>query len=134
MMIPAADPRDVVEVVVRYWYQGRPWRLRFDMNAPDPLTSIYFDEAEAATAREAIGEREERHAPLGEEWVWEEQGVTNELDDSVAIEGESVRQESQDGEKMTSRALYATAPDEDGTRAEVTTCWHHMSCLWSCLT
>jgi len=133
-MIPADQPRDVIDVSIRYWYKGRMWVLRFDMNATDPVRSIYFSEAEAAAAREAIGQREERHAPLGEEWEWEEQGVRNELVGTDAGDGGDVRQESEGGVTMTSSAVYAVTQDDGTGRAEVTTCWHHRSCLWSCIT
>lgn len=151
MMIPAEGPATVIEAVIRYRYQGKPWRLIFRMDAPDPVVSIYFDQEEAMVAREAIGARGKRDAPLGEVWEWEEQGVRNEPDESEvtmdSVEqarvapGREVRQSalrsgSEDDTEQVTHLAYDTGEDNGDlldSEEDFTACWHHKSCLWSCL-
>lgn len=138
------------EIVVKYRYNGEPWKLVFDLDAPDPVASIYFWDADFGGARRGIPTRAERHAPAGRAWEWEEQGVRNMRDEEEDAEARLEEEEEEeepaqealddrggagDGPRYVRgepRALTANDP-ADPVRKDVTPCWHHRSSMWSCL-
>jgi hypothetical protein len=107
---------EIMDVIVRYRYEGTVHQVRFGPGGWPIPCSIYFDCREAQRVRDVLGENSMTSLPVGGGWDPEEAGgAAHSVLDKADVE-----------------RLGLTGPARLAGGGPVCLCWHSCMCDWWC--